>query len=306
MSKGSRDSKTVRNRSQRAGQSVMQAQVGEVIIDSSEDEIEIRLIQVCQRLEGQPSFHVPIATKPIDIAWKSSATLNCANAWQGTASSSSAFSVIQSPVSDMELMFELEMQSASVKALGVDDLLEQPTLESARDSDDDDVDDDDMSTFIDDGDDEDGVTDPPLNTTFSIASDTLQEAFDVDDPPEQPPPEPIPDDEGGDNGAPYDPNNDPDVFIDDDTDTEDEDGVEERKNEESMKQLGDGGDSRGGGSDYFVRPERYGVTTPLDISGRKLTRTRSSLQNRPPNGVSTGATASQWQFRSSRTDTSQS
>ena len=49
MSKGSRDSKTVRNRSQRAGQSVMQAQVGEVIIDSSEDEIEIRLIQVYHR-----------------------------------------------------------------------------------------------------------------------------------------------------------------------------------------------------------------------------------------------------------------
>ena len=48
----------------------MQAQVGEVIIGSSEDEIEIRLIQVCQRLEGQPSFHVPVATKPIGIAWK--------------------------------------------------------------------------------------------------------------------------------------------------------------------------------------------------------------------------------------------
>ena len=142
-------------------------------------------------------------------------------------------------------MFELEMQSASVKELNVDDLLEQPTLESARDSDDDDADDDDMSTFVDDGDDEDGVTDPPLNTTLSVASGTLQEAFDVDDPPEQPPPEPIPDDEGGDNGAPYDPNNDPDIFIDDDTDTEDEDGVEERKNEEPMKQLCDGGDSCG-------------------------------------------------------------
>ena len=67
MSKGSRDSKTACNRSQRPGQSVMQAQVGEVIIDSSEDEIEIRLIQVCRRLEGYPAFHVPAATSPLTL-----------------------------------------------------------------------------------------------------------------------------------------------------------------------------------------------------------------------------------------------
>ena len=232
MSKGARDPKAGRNRSQRP--SVMQAQVGEVIIDSSEDEIEVRLIQVCRRLEGHPAFHVPTATKPVDIAWRPSTSLNCASKWRGVASSSSAFSEVQSPVSDTELIFELDIKSDDAKAVDVDEPPEQPPPEPALDdddSDDDDVNDDDMSTFIDGGDDEDGVTDPPLNTTFSIASDTLQEAFDVDDPPEQPPPEPIPDDEGGDNGAPYDPNNDPDVFIDDDTDTEDEDGVEERKNE---------------------------------------------------------------------------
>ena len=122
MSKGSRDSKTARNRSQRPGQSVMQTHVGEVIIDSSEDEIEIRLIQVCRRLEGHPAFHVPVATKPIDIEWKPSVAAKCANEWRGAASSSSAFSLVQSPVSDMELMFELEVQSADVKALDVGDL----------------------------------------------------------------------------------------------------------------------------------------------------------------------------------------
>ena len=57
MSKVPRDSKTARNCSQRPGQSVMQAQVGEVIIDSSKDEIEIRPIQVCRQLEGHPAFH---------------------------------------------------------------------------------------------------------------------------------------------------------------------------------------------------------------------------------------------------------
>ena len=63
-----------------------------------------------------------------------------------------------------------------------------------------------MSTFIDDGDDEDGVTDPPLNTTFSVASGTLQEAFVSMTRLKPPPPEPIPDGEGGDCGAPHDPN----------------------------------------------------------------------------------------------------
>ena len=112
MSKGARDPKAGRNRSQRPCQSVMQAQVGEVIIGSSEDEIEVRLTQVCRRLEGHPTFHVPMATKPVDIAWWPSTSLNCASEWRGAASSPSAFSAVQSPVSDMELMFELEIQSA--------------------------------------------------------------------------------------------------------------------------------------------------------------------------------------------------
>ena len=136
-------------------------------------------------------------------------------------------------------MFELEVQSADAKAVGVDDLPEQSPPEPALDdddSDDDDVGDGDMSTFIDDGDDEEDATDPPLNTTFYVSNDTTKEAIDVDDPPEQPPPEPIPDDEGGDDGAPLQ-DNDPDVFIDDGIDDGDiEDGVEEQKNEESMKQ----------------------------------------------------------------------
>ena len=165
MSKGARDPKAGRNRSQRPGQSVMQAQVGEVIIDSSEDEIEVRLIQVCRRLEGHPTFHVPMATKPVDIAWWPSTSLNCASEWRGAASSSSAFSAVQSPVSDTELMFELEIQSADAEAVDVDDLPEQPPPEPAPDDDngddDESYDDDTMSTFIDDGDDEEDVTDPP-------------------------------------------------------------------------------------------------------------------------------------------------
>ena len=68
--------------SQRPGQSVMQAQVGEVTIDSSEDEIEVRLTQVFRRLEGHPSFHVPVATKPVGIAWKPSVSVNCASCLQ--------------------------------------------------------------------------------------------------------------------------------------------------------------------------------------------------------------------------------
>ena len=116
MSKGARDFKSGRNHSQRPSQSVMQAQAGEVIIDSSEDEIEVRLIQVCQRLQGHPTFHVPTATKPVDIAWRSSISRDCASEWRGTASSSSAFSVVQSPVSDTELMFELEIQSDDAEA----------------------------------------------------------------------------------------------------------------------------------------------------------------------------------------------
>ena len=158
-------------------------------------------------------------------------------------------------------MFELEVQSADVKALDVNNWPEQPLPEPVLDdddSDDDDVNDDEMSTFIDDGDDEEDVTDPPLNTILSVSSNTIEEALEVDDPPEQPPPEPIPEAEGDNDGAPLPDNHPgPDIFIDDGTDDEDiEDGAEERKNEESMKQLGDGGDSRGGGSDYFVRPER--------------------------------------------------
>ena len=146
MSKGSRDPKAGRNRSQRPGQSVMQAQVGEAIIDSSEDEIEVRLTQRCRRLEGHPAFHVPVATKPVDIAWKPSVSVNCASEWRGAASSSSAFSAVQSPVSDMELMFKLEIQRADAKAVDVDDLPEQPPPEPALgddDSDDDEFYDDD-------------------------------------------------------------------------------------------------------------------------------------------------------------------
>ena len=139
----------------------------------------------------------------------------------------------------MELTFELEVQSADAKAFDVDDLPEQPPPEPALDDDDgddDDVDDYDMSTFIDDGDDEEDATDPPLNTSLSVSNGTIKEAPGVDDPPEQPPPEPIPDDEGGGNGAPLQ-DNGPGVFIDGGIDDEDtEDGAEERKNEESMKQ----------------------------------------------------------------------
>ena len=107
----------------------------------------------------------------------------------------------------MELVFELEIQSADAKAVDVDDLPEQPSPEPARDDDDSDddefYDDDTMSTFIDDGDDEEDVTDPPLNTSFSVLNGISKEALDVDDPPEQPPPEPIPDDEGGGNDTPF-------------------------------------------------------------------------------------------------------
>ena len=55
--------------------------------------------------------------------------------WVGTRSwaGSSAFSAVQSPVSDMELMFELEIQSADAKAVDVDDLPEQPPPEPALD-----------------------------------------------------------------------------------------------------------------------------------------------------------------------------
>ena len=54
--------------------------------------------------------------------------------------------------------------------------------------------------------------------------------------PEQPPPEPVPGDVDGDDDAP---NHDHDTFIDGGIDDEDiKEGVEERNNEESMKQQG--------------------------------------------------------------------
>jgi hypothetical protein len=73
MSKGARDPKAGHGRSQRSGQSAMQAQVGEVLIGSSEDEIEVRLLQVCRQLAGYPALYVPMATKPVDIAWQPTA-----------------------------------------------------------------------------------------------------------------------------------------------------------------------------------------------------------------------------------------
>ena len=113
MSKGARDPKAGRSRSQRPSQSAMQAQVGEVVIGSSdEDEIEVRLLQVCRRLEGHPSFYVPTATKPVDILWRPTSLRTYASELRGAPSSSSAFSAVQSPVLDTELTFELEIRSA--------------------------------------------------------------------------------------------------------------------------------------------------------------------------------------------------